>query len=62
LFMALLVVLFEADETLELALAAYGRQMVECKNLSPQQPLQTHTHESWPEFQADNEKQNLCNR
>nr|GFB65902.1 hypothetical protein [Tanacetum cinerariifolium]GFC99122.1 hypothetical protein [Tanacetum cinerariifolium] len=56
--MALLVVLFEADETLELALAAYGRQMVECKNLSPQQPLQTHTHESWPEFQADNEKQN----
>ncbi|GKD56219.1 hypothetical protein Tco_1289606 [Tanacetum coccineum] len=36
-----IVTLVEADATLEFALAAYGGRMVECENLSPQQPPQT---------------------
>ncbi|GJR96082.1 RNA-directed DNA polymerase, eukaryota [Tanacetum coccineum] len=55
-FMAFLVVLVEADNTLEFAPAAYGGRMVKCENLSPQQPPRTHPQERWPEFQADNEK------
>ncbi|GJX81015.1 hypothetical protein Tco_0329164 [Tanacetum coccineum] len=33
--------LYEAAETLDFALAAQGGQMVECENLSPQQPPRT---------------------
>ncbi|GJX83086.1 hypothetical protein Tco_0332567 [Tanacetum coccineum] len=44
-----LVVLVEAAETLEFALAAYSGRMVEYENLSPQQPPRTHTQESQPE-------------
>ncbi|GJV29195.1 hypothetical protein Tco_1385643 [Tanacetum coccineum] len=43
LFAAFLVVLVEADATFEFDLAAYGGRMVECENLSPQQPPRTHS-------------------